>query len=108
MLEAGYRQSRLVKRPRTQLQMPIALVIRRLRKGSRLSQEAFADHIGMNRAQYSNVERGTRDIRLSTLERVAAGLETPLWVILREAEESSQTAPGHPVECHPSPDRGSP
>ena len=108
MWEAGHRQSRIAKHPRTRLQMPIAFVIRRLRKNSRLSQEAFADHIGMNRAQYSIVERGTRDIRLSTLQRVADGLEMPLWVILREAEESSLTTPGHPANRHPSPDRGSP
>lgn len=76
-----------MKVDRTGLQMRIAKVVRRHREGTRLSQEAFADHIGMHRAQYSFVERGRRDFRLSTLERVAKGLEQPIWVLLREAEE---------------------
>ena len=108
MSAADHGQSRIVERPRTRLQMRIADVVRRHRMSTRLSQETFADHIGMHRAQYGFLERGRRDLRLSTLERVADGLETPLWVILREPEESSLTTPGHPVNRHPSPDRGSP
>ena len=74
---------------RPALQHRIAYVVRRRRKARNMSQEAFADHIEMHRAQYSFVERGVRDLRLSTLERVAKGLEQPLSVILREAEEAS-------------------
>ncbi len=88
--------------------MRIADVVRRHRMSTRFSQETFADHIGMHRAQYGFLEQGRRDLRLSTLERVADGLEMPLWVILREAEESSLTAPEHSVESQPSRDRGSP
>lgn len=108
MSVAGQGQSRVVERFRTRLQMRIADVVRRHRMSTRFSQETFADHIGMHRAQYGFLERGRRDLRLSTLERVANGLETPLWVILREAEESSLTPPSHPVDRDPSPDRGSP
>lgn len=42
----------------------------------------------MHRAAYGFVEQGRRDVRLSTLERVAEGLEEPMWVILKEAESS--------------------
>ncbi len=87
VLKAGYCQITVMERARTPLQMRLAEVIRRHRKTTRFSQETFADHIGMHRAQYGFIERGRRDLRLSTLERVAKGLEEPIWVILREAEE---------------------
>ena len=80
------------------MQMCIAEVVRRHRKNTRLSQEAFADLIGMHRTQYSFVERGKRDFRLSTLARIADGLEEPIWTILREAEELPPITEDRPVE----------
>lgn len=70
--------------------MRIAEVIRRYRETTQLSQESFADRIGMHRAQYGFLERGRRDLRLSTLERVATGLGLPMWVILRDVEKASR------------------
>jgi len=93
-LKAGCHQSGVMSVDRARLQRNIAAVVRRHRESTRLSQEAFADHIGMHRTQYSFVERGKRDFRLSTLERVARGLEKPVWVILREAEEDSGNPAG--------------
>ena len=77
-----------MKGSRTSLQQRIGSVIRRHREARNWSQEAFADHIEMHRAQYGFVEQGRRDLRLSTLERVATGLGEPMWAILREAESS--------------------
>lgn len=88
-LNADCHQSGVMSVDHARLQRDIAAVVRRHRESTRLSQEAFADHIGMHRTQYSFVERGKRDIRLSTLERVARGLQKPVWVILREAEEGN-------------------
>ncbi len=67
------------KMPTTSSQLPrrVAGVIRRLREATHLSQEAFADRAGIHRAQYAQLERGFRDIRLSSLERVAKGLKVP-------------------------------
>lgn len=87
-----------MRRFHTRLQLRIAVVIRRHRETLRFSQETFADHIGMHRAQYGFIERGRRDLRLSTLERVADGLEQPLWAILREVEEMSWTATSEPID----------
>lgn len=76
------------KRARNSLQERLGKVFRYHRETTTsLSQENFADHIGMHRTQYSFVERGRRDFRLSTLVRLAAALKKPLWVILKEAEE---------------------
>jgi transcriptional regulator with XRE-family HTH domain len=77
-----------MKSSRTALKQRIGDVIRRHREARNFTQEGFADHIEMHRAQYGLVEQGKRDLRVSTLERVAAGLEEPVWVILREAEGS--------------------
>jgi transcriptional regulator with XRE-family HTH domain len=76
-----------MKRPRARLQERVAEVIRRYREAGEWTQDAFAAHIEMHRAQYSIMEEGRKDVRLSTLERVAKGLQVPMWVILREAEE---------------------
>lgn len=48
--------------------------IRARRQSLRLSQEEFADLIAMHRAYYSAIERGERNITLSTLTRVCNGL----------------------------------
>lgn len=48
--------------------------IRAKRQSLQLSQEEFADHISMHRAYYSAIERGERNMTLSTLARVCNGL----------------------------------
>lgn len=63
-------------------------MIRRHRQAAGWTQEGFADEIEMHRAQYGLIERGKKDLRLSSLERVAAGLKVPLSTILREAEDA--------------------
>ena len=63
-------------------------VVRRRREAAGWTQEAFADEIEMHRAQYGLIERGKKDLRLSSLERVAAGLKVPVSTILREAEDA--------------------
>jgi transcriptional regulator with XRE-family HTH domain len=78
-----------MKVARSRLQRRIAEIIRRRREAQKWTQEAFADHIEMHRAQYGLVERGgSKDIQLSTLERIAAGLGEHVWTLVREAEES--------------------
>lgn len=60
--------------------------MRKRRERLEMSQEAFADHIHMHRAYYSALERGEKDLQLSTLERVCTGLDARVWELLREAE----------------------
>lgn len=77
-----------MKSGRSSLKQRIGEVIRQRRQAKNWTQEAFADHIEMHRAQYGLVEQGKRDLRVSTLERVATGLGESAWAILREAEGS--------------------
>jgi transcriptional regulator with XRE-family HTH domain len=69
------------------LQMPVASVIRRLRTGLGMSQEAFADRIAMHRTYYSGIERGQRNLTLRSLERISEGLGTPVSEVIRLAEK---------------------
>jgi transcriptional regulator with XRE-family HTH domain len=51
-----------------------------------MSQEAFGDRIGVNRAYYGDLERGTRNVTIRNLERVARGLNTTLGSLFAEAD----------------------
>jgi len=76
-----------MKRPSARVQEQVAAVIRRYREAGKWTQDQFAAHIDMDRSQYSIIEEGRKDVRLSTLQRLANGLQVPIWVIMREAEE---------------------
>lgn len=51
-----------------------------------MTQEGFADHIRMHRSYYGEIERGRKDLKVTTLERVCGGLKVPMSVILSDAE----------------------
>ena len=70
------------------LQKRIGDAVRKRREARGISQEGFADQIPMHRTYYGAVERGEKNLQLSTLERVCASLETPMWEVIREAERS--------------------
>lgn len=57
--------------------------VRRLRLSAGLSQEAFAHACGLHRTYIHAVERGERNITLSTLARIAAALgATPVELLI--------------------------
>ena len=68
------------------LQKRIGEAVRRRREGQGISQEAFADKIQMHRAYYGALERGQKNLQLSTLERVCNGLDRKMWEILKDAD----------------------
>jgi transcriptional regulator with XRE-family HTH domain len=71
---------------RRPLQQRIGDAVRKRREGQKYSQEGFADHIRMHRAYYGAIERGEKNLQLSTLERVCSGLNVAMWEVLRDAE----------------------
>jgi transcriptional regulator with XRE-family HTH domain len=73
---------------RDSLQINIGLAVRKRREGLGISQEAFADKIKMHRAYYGALERGKKNLQLSTLERVCVGLGVPMWQVIRDAENA--------------------
>ena len=59
--------------------------IEKLRERAGMTCYELADKIGMSRAGYSRLVTGkTSDVRLSTLERIAAALDCDVKVILRK------------------------
>lgn len=56
------------------LQCILGRNLRRHRQAAKLSQEAFADVLGVHRTYMSQLERGRRNISLLQLERIAARL----------------------------------
>jgi transcriptional regulator with XRE-family HTH domain len=71
---------------RTPLQERIGAAIRKRREALKYSQDDFADHVGMHRSYYGALERGKKNLQLSTLERVCEGLDAPMWEVIRDAE----------------------
>ena len=61
-----------------------ALRAYRLKKG--ISQEELADLAGIHRTYVGDVERGTRNIALVNMTRLAAALDVPLSILIKEME----------------------
>jgi transcriptional regulator with XRE-family HTH domain len=57
--------------------------VRERREKLRLSQEDFADQVGLDRTYVSGIERGTRNPTLATMKRLAEGLGIPLETLLK-------------------------
>ncbi len=68
------------------IQERIGDAIRAHRKAAEYSQEDFADRIGMSRAYYGVLERGGKDFRASTIERICTGLKISMSELIRDAE----------------------
>lgn len=69
------------------LQKQVGRAIRMYREHLLLvTQEAFADRIGMHRSYYWACESGRKNLQLSTLQRIAAGLGMPLSSLIKMAE----------------------
>ncbi len=62
----------------------LAQRIKQLRAKTGLTQEQFAEKIGIKYKYYQEYEgKSPRDIRLSTLEKIADGLKIPVWKLLK-------------------------
>jgi len=52
--------------------------VRELRQAAGLSQEAFAEHCGLDRTYISGIERGKRNVSLENLKVLARALNVTL------------------------------
>lgn len=64
------------------LQRQLGRGLRALRRTRGLSQEAFADVLGVHRTYIGGLERGERNVTLRTVERLAERLEVDALVLL--------------------------
>ena len=58
--------------------------IRELRTQTGLSQEKFAQKIGMDRTYFARVELGKRNISIVNIEKIANGLEISLSELFKD------------------------
>lgn len=72
---------------RATLPKRIGTALRSRRVALDISQEDFAERVGMHRTYYSAIERGRKNMRVETLEKLCAALKTRLWEVLKEAEQ---------------------
>lgn len=72
------------------LQRTVGRNLRAYREAQGLSQEAFADLLGVHRTYMGGVERGERNLTLKSLERMAGrlGLD-PLALLERQEDRAS-------------------
>ncbi len=71
------------------LQRAVGRNLRAYREGKRLSQEAFADELGVHRTYMGGIERGERNLTLKSLERIAERLELDPLALLQPDETPS-------------------
>ncbi len=88
------------------LQRKLARAMRTRREAMSISQEGFADLIGLHRTYYSSIERGERNVSLKNLERIAIGLDLLLSQLIQEAESLNEKAAG--LTAKPKRKRASP
>jgi transcriptional regulator with XRE-family HTH domain len=68
------------------LQRCVGLNLRAYRHAKGLSQEAFADVLGLHRTLVGALERGERNLTLKSLERLAARIDVDTTVLLAPCE----------------------
>ncbi len=73
------RKAKALRKPSSPLTATLAASIRAFREEKSLSQEEFADICGLHRTYVGSVERGERNVTLSTLEVFASvmGVSVP-------------------------------
>ncbi len=75
-------KAKSLRQPSSQLTQILADNLREYRREHGLSQEDFADLCGLHRTYVGSVERGERNVTLSTLEVFATVLKRPVPELL--------------------------
>lgn len=82
------------------LQRTVGQNLRRYRQERGLSQEAFADLVGVHRTYMGGLERGERNLTLRLVERIAAAITVDPLVLL--TLDGDGAAEFHPAAVVPS------
>jgi DNA-binding XRE family transcriptional regulator len=78
------------KKPESEAQLQLGERVRRLREQRGWSQEGFAHEGGLGRSFAGAIERGEKDIRLSTLTKLARALGVSLSQLLKGIDSWNQ------------------
>jgi transcriptional regulator with XRE-family HTH domain len=74
------------KRGKADIRERFGFALKTRREALGLTQEDFAERAGIHRTYLSDVERGSRNICLMNIERIAAALSLPLSEFFRLVE----------------------
>lgn len=74
------------KRSQPDIRERFGFAVRCRREELGLTQEEFAERAHINRTYLSDIERGTRNLSLINIERVAGALELPISELFRLVE----------------------
>ena len=73
-----------------ELQRVVGRNLRVYREARGLSQEAFADVLGVHRTYMGGIERGERNLTLKSLERLAESIDLDPLTLLQPADDASR------------------
>jgi transcriptional regulator with XRE-family HTH domain len=76
------------KRAKADIRERFGYGVKRRREDLGLTQEDLAEKARIHRTYLSDVERGTRNLSLINIERLAAALSMPISELFRVVEES--------------------
>jgi transcriptional regulator with XRE-family HTH domain len=65
----------------------IARTVRSLRLKTGMTQEALALEVGISAGEICRLEKGRRNPKWETMERLAEGVGVPCWEMVKVAEE---------------------
>lgn len=82
--------SKQLRKPSAALKRILAQNIIRLRRSKGLSQEELADVCGLHRTYVGSVERGERNVTLSTLEVLASALGVSVIDLLSKGTDDTR------------------
>ncbi len=74
------------KRARPDIRERFGFAVKDRREALGLTQEEFAEKAGIHRTYLSDIERGTRNVSLINIERVAQGLSMKLSELFQAVE----------------------
>jgi transcriptional regulator with XRE-family HTH domain len=66
------------------------IVVRRRREALGLSQEDFADKVGIHRTYVSSIELGKVGISIGIADKLSQALQAPLSQLFKEAESATR------------------
>jgi transcriptional regulator with XRE-family HTH domain len=75
------------------LQRTVGRNLRAYREARGLSQEAFADVLGVHRTYMGAIERGERNLTLKSVERIVSRLDLDPLVLLTKSTETEDRKP---------------
>ena len=76
------------KRAKADIQERFGYAVKLRREELRLTQEDLAEKARIHRTYLSDVERGTRNLSLVNIERLATGLSMPISSLFKLVEQS--------------------